>query len=85
MVHCLHGCSAAHSTPLAPPLSAPAAPRHQVPKSLLYTEAPPAAVLPMAPPAPPPAEVGTPLLLGLALASATAGAALAVLAVRARK
>ena len=85
MVHCLHGCSAAHSTPLAPPLSAPAATRHQVPKSLLYTEAPPTAVLPMAPPAPPPAEVGTPLLLGLALASATAGAALAVLAVRARK
>lgn len=63
-------------------MSAPVAPRHQVPKSLLYTEAPPAAVLPMAPP---PAEVGTPLLLGLALASATAGAALAVLAVRARK
>jgi len=56
-----------------------------VPKSLLYTEAPPASVLPMAPPAASPSEVGTPLLLGIALASAAAGAAIAVLATRARK
>lgn len=76
-------CSAHHT--LGTALSAPVVPHHQVPKSLLYTAAPPASVLPMAPPAPPPAEVGTPLLVGLALASATAGAALAVLAVRARK
>ena len=53
-----------------------------VPKSLLYREAPPAASLPMAPPAPSPSEVGAPLLLGIALASAAAGAAIAALAAR---
>jgi len=39
----------------------------------------------MAPPAASPSEVGTPLLLGIALASAAAGAAIAVFAARARK
>jgi hypothetical protein len=39
----------------------------------------------MAAPAASPSKVGTPLLLGIALASAAAGAAIAVLAVRARK
>jgi len=54
------------------------------PKSLLYTEAPPASVLPMAPPAASPSAAGsTPLLLGIALASAAAGAAIAVLVTRA--
>ena len=68
-----------------PHLSAPFLPHHQAPKSLLYTEAPPASVLPMAAPAASPSKVGTQLLLGIALASAAAGAAIAVLAVRARK
>ena len=53
------------------------------PKSLLYTSAPPVAALPMAPPPDEPTGAGVAPLVGVALLSAAAGAAVAVLAARA--